>query len=67
MNQELENLMSLITELTMKVDGLQRRESEMREALQYLSKQAEEAAKEDLNRDVRLSLIEGRLDGVDKA
>lgn len=66
MNQELENLVSLITELTMKADGLQRRESEVREALQYLSKQAEEAAKEDLNRDVRLSLIEGRLDGVDK-
>lgn len=69
----MKDLEDLITELTMKVDGLMRREkdalkdvSDIKEALKYVAGEIETIKEEDLNRDVRLSLIEGRLDGVDK-
>jgi hypothetical protein len=70
---DLEVLADMVTKLTMLVDGLSRREADamkdmadIKEALKYLAEVIETIKTEDLNRDVRLGLIEGRLDGVDK-
>lgn len=59
---EIEKLKVVVTELESIVDVLRERSEIVEDALRSIGEQWEKLAEENLNRDVRLGLIEGRLD-----